>query len=246
MFPNGVIQEIDGSMWIKRRNNTLETFMDKYFIRWPNELRWSHKEDIDLSIFKNKHKDLERCYIIGKGPSLDRITLSHFVYGLPIFCCNESIHKIESLGEGLIHDLYVVQQDATLKGTCVPKDKDKVIQFISNNAKGISHNEKARGYLPALLGLNGNSLTVEVCLCLAKHMGIDKAILYGFDSCITKNTDYAKTIGYPSGSKGLKPERFLSHKKKIESRAKILGIEITFLEITQSSSCIPEHLQHSH
>ncbi len=66
-----------------------------------------------------------RGYIVGKGPSLDNIetTLVPFqMEGGVVFCLNESIHKIESLGMDLAFEtpLYCVQQDSELECACVP------------------------------------------------------------------------------------------------------------------------------
>ena len=76
-----------------------------------------------LSDFKNIHTEGCRAYIIGKGPSLDRIDeIREQLNQLhtAIFCCNESIRKIEDLG--LKHpSIYAVQQDSELEYDCVPR-----------------------------------------------------------------------------------------------------------------------------
>ena len=87
----------DGTFGIPRRNATIEGIIDKDFVRFPNEPRWypahpcGNKFECLRPIFSGKP-----CYIIGKGPSLDRLTADYFDRTSPILAVNESIHKIES------------------------------------------------------------------------------------------------------------------------------------------------------
>jgi hypothetical protein len=237
--PIGVRRFEDGVMWLPKRHPKIEKFMDKYYLRWPNELKWSYKEDSDLNDLKNKYIDSEIGFIIGKGPSLDTLTATHFINDKPIICCNESIHKIESLG--LDNPLIVVQQDFALKGRCVPKNVDNVLHLANHQAKGYTTNKKARAYLPALFGLNGNSLTVEMAITLASWFGLEHCYLYGFDS-VLGNYDYAKAIGMASDHDGLKKTRFKSHKQRIIDVAARKRINITFLGTSEPFSGTLQHM----
>lgn len=86
-----------------------------------------------LEDFKNIHIG-RKAFIIGKGPSLDKIgeLAPEMLLSGPMFCCNEAIHKVEEcvsyfvamaeLSEvKYLAPMYVVQQDSELEFDCVPK-----------------------------------------------------------------------------------------------------------------------------
>jgi hypothetical protein len=54
------------------------------------------KNGIENEDFKNKYQGMA-CYIVGKGPSLDKINIDLFLPSLPILCLNEAIIIVRNL-----------------------------------------------------------------------------------------------------------------------------------------------------
>jgi hypothetical protein len=173
-----------------------------------------------MDALKDRHTG-KRCYLIGKGPSLDRIdSIQSMLTSGVIVCVNESIHKIESLG--IAHPpLYVVQQDSVLKDACVPKLPGTIHLMNSwqrnrNRAVGrvdkSDWNEKAVLYNPHDIGCMGGTPTGVVAIKIARIMGMTEFILIGFDSWKDGGSlEYGECIGYSSKAK--RPaERFLAER----------------------------------
>jgi hypothetical protein len=166
-----------------------------------------------LSDFQNKHIGCH-AFIIGKGPSLDRIEEIKESLTQPeaiIFCVNESIHKLESLGGRIRWRLYAVQQDSELEYDCIPKHPLSV-HFMNN----FQHSPQSKrkeivkvspwnpnailyGY-PEICG--NTTLTALAAVKLAKYIGIAKVSFCCFDSWSNGwqgSGEYAKCIGKESG-----------------------------------------------
>ncbi len=163
-----------------------------------------------------------RCYLIGKGPSLDRIDcVQSFLESGVVICLNEAIHKIESLGIQR-PPTYVVQQDSALKDTCVPKF---ATHFMNNYQRGRDGKVKRAGgsdwnpnavlYDPHDIGCGKSTQTAIVAIKIARLMGMKEFILIGFDCWKDGGSlEYAGCIGYSSKEK--RPaERFLEEKHNI-------------------------------
>lgn len=218
----------DGTIWLPKPDAKKEAELDKTHDRIPGELKWVlRSEDQGLEKFKNIHQDVEIAYIVGKGPSLDKLTGLYFNPKLPIFAINEAIHKLERLGLHLTNPLYCVQQDWNLRKTCQPKYGK---HFLSRSAYVAAANPNSHAYNPKLLGATGNSLSADIAMRIAAKMGVKMCMFYGFDASINKNTSYAKEIGYLPDIAG-DPKRFLGHRKILERSAKELNLLIEFVSI---------------
>lgn len=166
-----------------------------------------------LSDFKGKHPGC-RAFIIGKGPSLDRIEEIRSELNSDnavIFCVNESIHKIEFIH--LDVPVYCGQQDSELEFDCVPT-YETTVHFMqrfqhspSSKRKEIvtvspwNPNAVLYGY-PEIAG--NTTLTALVAVKLAKYMGIEHVTFCCFDSWSNGwkgSGEYAKCIGKESGAK---------------------------------------------
>ncbi len=166
--------------------------------------------------FKEKHIG-RRAFIIGKGPSLDTVEkIKDDLETGVVFCLNESIHKIETLG--LAAPTYVVQQDSELERDCIPKNLNTV-HFMNAWQHGlIPHkdawihgplkhktliekspwNSNAVVYDPRFLNESCGSLSAIIALKLAAFMGIKSATLCCFDALLNGYqgpTTYANCIG---------------------------------------------------
>lgn len=133
-----------------------------------------------IADFKDIHRD-SVCFIVGKGPTLDRLTHKN-VWLMrsagPVFCCNEAIHKIEQedqniigfMREDLRHPLYAVQQDSELEYRCVPKDhiEDHIVHFM----------HFFQHITPAICDISGAKLPVSKERCKISPWNRN-AVLYG-------------------------------------------------------------------
>ncbi len=172
---------------------------------------------------KDRHVG-KKCFLIGKGPSLDRIdSMQGMLTSGVVMCVNESIHKIESLG--IVHPpLYVVQQDYALKDTCVPRlpgtthlmnSFQRIDKRKCGRVEKSEWNPHALLYDPQDLGCFNGTCTAAIAIRIAKIMGMSEFIFVGFDSWKNNGSlEYAGCIGYSSKEK--RPaERFLAEKNYI-------------------------------
>jgi hypothetical protein len=211
----------DGSYWLARPNQKAEQFLDKNCIRVPGTLRWmprftSNNRFEELKQYFSKQK----CYIVGKGPSLDHLSAEHFQDG-PVIALNEAIFKVEALG--LKNKTYGLQQDAKLRASCLPKHSPILVSMKAANYYARAENVYI--FQNIELGLNPNALSVSAAICLAKQLGAVALELLCFDACVNRELTYAKCIPYDSTWGGA-PKRFLTHRAKIVKRAQ--GTPITW------------------
>ncbi len=205
----------DGSFTIPRKNVNAETWLDARFQRTKNELRWKKQMTKSLAIESLRPFFTgQKCYIVGKGPSLDRITDDCFAdESAPIICCNESIRKIESLD--LENPLFMIQQDMSLRNTCLPKKETTKILVSEHAQHWYAESVNRYVYNAVQLGVQSSQLTAICAIEIAKMLGATSVDMCCFDACVTKEIAYAKCVGY-SPTKGGKPERFLTHRRHID------------------------------
>ena len=111
-----------------------------------------------------------------------------------VLCCNEAIHKIETLD--LTCPTYVVQQDSHLQDRCVPKRAVHLMSCWQRKKVTVSEwNANAVLYDPCELGFNRIDYTAIAACRLAKYMGMTNIIFVCFDSWLPGGTtEYAKCI----------------------------------------------------
>jgi SAM-dependent methyltransferase len=205
----------DGSVWLARAHPKAEKYMDKHYVRVPGYLRWHYPIADPQSI--KQLKDLykgKKCYIIGKGPSLDKLGTVDIEKGCPVIALNEAVHKAEECD---VKDLYVMQQDTGIN--CRPKYATPLLHFYLRHL----YPEIRERYIfnDTDFGLKKHGLTVIAAIAAAQYMGCTELSLIAFDACITKQTSYAKCIGHqPVRTSSGGQERFLTHRSRIEAQAR--------------------------
>lgn len=217
----------DGSYYLPRRNKEVEEYLNNTCTKVHNELRWwPHPKgcnpitDLD-DIFENKE-----CYIIGKGPSLDFLTLADMpIKDAPILCINETIHKVETLNPP--NPVFILQQDAWLKNKCLPKYGTMIIARTCMSQ--YEHVKNKYIFAPEEIGLYKANITVIFAIAIAKRAGTTKFNLISFDAATHSNVDYANCIGY-SPIKGGQPSRFLGHRIIILKNT--VGYEVNWITPT--------------
>ena len=200
----GVRRLADGTFYIPRPSPALQEKMDKEMIRVDTN-RWRVKVIAsDISVLRGLHSG-ETAHVIGKGPSLDNIeTLT----GGPVFCINESVHKIESLR--LQNKVYCLQQDSELQEACLPRTATMLLGTQCRHLYLRYPNKMI--YDPAKFGCTAATLTALIAIEFAKLTGCTTIRLYGFDACTIGDTSYAGSIGHqPEGE----PKRFRAYKDMI-------------------------------
>ena len=211
VIPRKVRTANNGMYYMIRNDATVEEYMDCHFQRVKNELKWYAKiEKTDFKKFIDKYKN-KVCNIIGKGPSLDLIT--QIDNDGPIICINEAIHIVEKLN--LKNDIYCVQQDTRLAGTCKPETGTLFINSIAKKYYEDIDNKYI--YAPESLKLRSTSLSALISIEIGKLFGCNSFELYAFDASMTMDTRYARSIGYRPKKHG-DPKRFLRHRAMIEKQ----------------------------
>ncbi len=206
---------IDGSFWIPRKHQETEAYLDDLYTR-VEPLKWMPRHAQLITQYTNIYCG-QVGYIIGKGPSLDFLTLAMLMnFQGPILCLNESIHKVLTTGVSK-QRLYGVQLDSQLQETCSP-GPDVPIFLSTNCANLYMTGHKPVVIDPNQLLLDGNCLSGQYAIKLLRTMGCVGACLVAFDGCLKQNYGYARCIGYPS-SKGGVPTRFREHKAMLREAA---------------------------
>lgn len=154
----------------------------------------------------------QHAFVAGKGPHLDRIEeiRDDLSQCGPILCCNESVHRIASLG--LEHaTVYGVQQDSSLKDRCAT-DPTKATHLMScwqlvkqkSGPAKLCKVQKSEWsphailYDPIELGQHYCHFTAVVACAIAKFMGCTSLTFICFDSWASAGTgQYAECIGSP-------------------------------------------------
>lgn len=207
--PPGLRVMLDGSYMMPRSDPRLEEWLKDnatkdagYDFKWWPRVSASQDARNLWPWFRDKE-----VTIIGKGPSLDRLTLDED--GGPIICINESVHAVEKLTTGS-RLIVAMQQDEDLMETCRPSRG-----ILITNVRHL-YSDFARKYHHDGLGLQSTHITVEEAIELCKIWGARSIVFKCFDSCTNGSLDYARSIPYPSYQGG-SPRRFREHKERIVS-----------------------------
>ena len=236
---NGVTTRInpDGSFSLPRCKREVQRYLDNKYIRCNGELRWFPRIIDAKTVDELKPLFGDTCYIVGKGPSLDKLAKEHFKNTqAPVFCINESIHAIEALE--LKNPVIAIQQDTGLRDGAMPK-KSKIA--VSRDARfWYAQYPETYVYQPEHYKLASNSLTVLCAINIAKSFGVKNFKMLAFDACTDGETSYAKSVGKTPGGT---PERFLKHKQVIEAAAKVEWITRKDLDSKESDTAPlwPQH-----
>ena len=230
----------DGSFFIPRARGPLVKMLDEQYVRLPNELRWMPRSFTSDSVDSLKSVfDGKQCYIVGKGPSLDKLTASDFGDD-PIIAINEAIHKVESLE--LDNHIYVIQQDAALRNTCLPKNGSILVSVQARH--WYAEQDDKIIYNAPELGLNYSSLSASCAIKLAIAGGCTDIHMLCFDACLEGILGYAECIGYDP-SEGGDPARFNKHREELEKVAEDHNLIWFKVNPSESSSDKPQPSQHN-
>jgi hypothetical protein len=165
--------------------------------------------------FRSLHAG-EEAVIIGKGPSLNKLSTHNILYTEVVYCVNDAVEIVEKLH--LFNTIYIVQQD----GKQLLSHPSPYIHFCSSTALPFSYG-KGIMYDRAMFGVQQTSRTVMAAIEIAKFMGIRKIGFIAFDGCVSGDINYAEGVKKPDRCKnyeeGLKLQR-----KEIELRCKWIEI----------------------
>lgn len=229
----------DGSFFLPRASRQLLKRMELDFVKMQGELRFYPKYLEETKYFENLRpvfKD-KKCYIIGKGPSLDHITSKLFPNeDWPILCMNESIHAIEKLE--LRNPIFSVQQDHGLGDTCKPKYGNIFVSYRARKAyEGF---DRKYIYYPESYKGGRTTLTVLIAINIAISLGTKGFVMIAFDGYTNKDTRYADVIGYNPEAKG-SPNRFLGHVHRIKKAVR--GLPLSWIKRDPNSGSFDTLLQ---
>lgn len=208
----------DGTIMIPRINKEAEAWLDSRYVRCPNQLRWWLARPDEWPSPEPLRKLIEgkTVYLIGKGPSLDKISKADFDDTTsPILCINHSLKTIKGLG--LPNPLVGVQYDGALGLSCYQDTP----MIVSRRAFGYFRGKK--DIYPFREGQYGR-ISATVALNAARELGAVKFVLLGFDAQTNGNLEYAESVGISSGESG-DPKRFKRHKAEILKAAGTVPIE---------------------
>lgn len=189
------------------------------------------------------------AYIVGKGKSLDTLTVHDFPdHEAPVLCCNEAIHAIEKLA--LPNPVFCIQQDASLKETCRPERSG---WLLSSQAWGYGKGDTyplAQRFVPDEHGLKSSTLTAAVALRLLAEAGTRRVVMLAFDAHVNSDCNYAEAIGHSHHLETQKDDRFIRGGEYIERYGThVLGLRLAFQPpkdhwniVTCAADIAPEYL----
>lgn len=164
------------------------------------------------------------AYLVGKGPSLDRLSPDHFPDPkAPVIAINEAIHPLEKLN--LPNPIFCIQQDASLGSKCRPKYSKWIVSRQALKASGADVAINAFSYVPEDIGHSTTSLTGMVAITLLHQAHYSSLTMLAFDAHFG-NVNYAPSIGHSHIKKGQKDDRFIRHDERMEKQAREYGMSM--------------------
>lgn len=217
-----IIHNPDGSISIARPNKEAINWLNKNFLKLPNELTWvkvlsSQMKSIDLGKIKYG-------YIVGKGPSLDNLTKKDFPdKKAPILAINEAIFKVNKLK--LKNPVYLIAQDGHFKDTLGTGKTGALISKSLFNYYDDHKEKNIMSFSPtAILPRGMMNITVNIAITILKQCGAEELGLVSFDGVALGDTRYAEVSKTPI-ERGGNPRRFLEQKARIKACAQGTPIE---------------------
>lgn len=209
----------DGTIVLLRSNSDTEKWLDENYVRIaPN--RWAAKGKNYLTYFTDYCKD-KIVNIIGKGPSLDKITTEELGHDTIQFCLNDSVHAIERLKA---ENVFCILQDCGVLRGKIPQYAN-----IFCPTRCAFNFVNSYNYAESELDLKPESLSAIVAIAIAKRLGAKKLRFLAFDAA-NGNVDYAKSVGYSPALVG-KPIRFLEHWQRILRFVEVQSIEYEIVRL---------------
>ena len=207
-----------GVAWLPKANPKDEKILDSNMVK-VGHLKWAPRVIAhDVAKLEGQHVG-QVINITGKGPSLDNLTLSD-LQGYPTICINQSILKLVALGK---LDVYLIQQDRI---NCFPPEESTLI--LRESLK-YYYPENPKKYLFTKDSL-GPGQTPHKAVSVAALMGAKKIRMLGFDACVTGKMGYAKSTGLEDTHP--RQDRFSTHRVELDERAKLLGVEIEWVDLS--------------
>lgn len=165
-----------------------------------------------VALFEGLCSKGEHGYLVGKGPSLDGLTVRDFPdEQAPIVAINEAIHAVERLR--LKNPLICLQQDASLALSCRPKES---YWFLSAQAWAKSRGDdypRAVKFFPKDFGYSARTITAAVGMRLLGLAGIRQITMLAFDAFFSAECGYANSVG---SAPGKNPARFIQFAKYLD------------------------------
>jgi len=208
----GIKRTADGGIILIRQNKQAETILNR-LCKPVEKNKWIlHRVSMGDSEFVKTQKDMYKdktCYIVAKGPTLDKIPFDKgdlFKPDCPVIALNEAIHSVEKHG-AIANPLYCVQQDTILGETCYSKYGTMILPFY---CKWYHDHPKVLTVIHSELAVKDKRfpLSIETAVLVAKCWGCSDIVFMACDAAVNANCDYAPSIGHePRGEK----KRYLDH-----------------------------------
>jgi hypothetical protein len=171
----------------------------------------------------------ETCWIIGKGPSLEKLTKRHIGKG-PVIAINESVVKVVSLN--LKNLIYFMHKDFDLE-PCIIENPDKVILLThaQETPDKMPEYKKRHVFNNKDYGLHKEEFSSLVAGAIANQMGCRKVIYVSHDGCVNKDT---RTCLYkPDGSYEIETQiisgNYLAHRQRIDTFLNKINMPVEWL-----------------
>jgi len=212
-------------MALPRRHKQAEAYMGQRFIPTHRRLQWfiNHQHSSTSISLAELFHGAKAAYVVGKGPSLDRLTAETFKEDWPIVCINQAGTIVEKLG--LPNPLYVVQQD--FKGERTSYIKNGTMILSTNASHHYRDIDNKYIYVPSDLRKTEASLTTNCALELLAQAGVRKVAFVAFDG-MNGTGGYATKLERPATFGG-SPNRFIRHGQMIQAFIKSLGLDYTII-----------------
>lgn len=221
MIPKGVRVAKNGTMWHPRPTKSLLEFMDNHFERIDNN-SWRPKGN--ATSYKDAGiKIKSKAYIIGKGPTLDKVVSGEIKLdpSYSIVTVNDACNPLAKAGFKI---------DFTVVADAGPIYIDPTVTVICSTQAQSCH---ADPYIFSSreLGLPTNMIGGGVAITLASYYGAKECVGVAFDAVQSGNITYAKSLGHdPINS----TESYRNHGPMLEKSAKQAKIKFSYLDLSSS------------
>lgn len=187
----------DGTVMIPRPDPVAEAELDKTHIRIRSELRWMPRRIIEIMPDLLRPFELGKCTVIGRGPSIQRLSYRDFPdIDEPIICINTSYEIVSKICPR--HNLYVIAVDRPMAQIIKPEEGTTVLvpaeylNLFANHPRVMSFEE--------ILGHSARATTAIKTLQIILACQVKKVRFYGFDFCVDHEREAVGSGPHHSGS----------------------------------------------
>lgn len=175
----------------------------------------------------------QTAYIVGRGPSIENLSLAQFGPG-PVISLNQAIVKVEEMG--LNNPVYSMQKDGVADGEVVPQSATLLVHSRESEGSFLGYSPRYVFDNPKDFDLTTTAPSVMSATAMAKMMGCDRVVYLCCDACTNgdKRTWTPKGNGDAEIAELNNADGYQHFKVPVESLLKDAGLDWEWRDIANA------------